>query len=123
MLFAGCSFCRNTVPLWCAGGFPPHPPLAVEASPMGPYCGYCGPLQPVFRCGMCGSVQYLLLLGMGPPPTPAFGNAQLVAPVVQAPEAASKGQVRSLIVECVKAFAGPAGKEFGHSMGVWMASQ
>jgi|SRR3954453_5491871 hypothetical protein len=118
MLVAGCSACRNMVPLMCAGGFPPHPPFPVEMTPFGPGCRFCGPLQPVFTCTICGTFQALYLPGMAPP-APAFGAPQLTAPVVQASQSAPKSEWRVLIETAVKEVAGSAGKQFGHDMGVW----
>ena len=124
MLFAGCSSCRSIVPLWCAGQFMPHAPMPVEPSPMGPYCQFCGQMPPIFLCTVCGTRQGLYMPGMAAPPAPAMGAAPLVAPVVQAPQAASHGEVHSLIMsfvrEGVKSMGGEVGQQAGQSMSAWM---
>jgi hypothetical protein len=124
MLFAGCSSCRSIVPLWCAGQVMPHMPVPVEPSPMGPYCRFCGQMPPIFTCMVCGTTQGLFMPGMAAPPAPAMGAGPLVAPAVQAPEAASQGDVRSLIMsfvrEGVSSMGEQVGQEVGQSMGAWM---
>ena len=125
MLFAGCSSCRSIVPLWCAGQFMPHVPVPVEPSPVGPYCQFCGQMPPIFLCTVCGTRQGLYMPGMAAPPAPAMGAAQLVAPVVQAPQAASHGEIHNLIMSFVREGVSAAGKGFGQqmgqSMGAWMS--
>ena len=53
-----------------------------------------------------------------------LGAAPLVAPVVKAPQAASEGDVRSMIKSLVREGVTSMGKEVGHelgqSMGAWM---
>ena len=125
MLFAGCSSCRSIVPLWCAGQFMPHVPVPVEPSPMGPYCQFCGQMPLIFLCTVCGTRQGLYMPGMAAPPAPAMGAAPLVAPVVQAPQAASHGEVHDLIMsfvrEGVSAMGKGVGQQAGQSMGAWMS--
>jgi hypothetical protein len=66
----------------------------------------------------------LYMPGMPAPPAPAMGAAPLVAPVVKAPQAASEGDVRSMIMSLVREGVTSMGKEVGHelgqSMGAWM---
>jgi hypothetical protein len=125
MLFAGCSSCRSIVPLWCAGQFMPHVPMPVEPSPVGPYCQFCGQMPPIFLCTVCGTRQGLYMPGMAAPPAPAMGAAPLVAPVVQAPQAASHGEVHDLIMsfvrEGVSAAGKGAGQALGQRVGAWMS--
>ena len=90
MLVAGCSNCRSIAPLWCAGQVMPHAPLYVEPSPMGPYCGWCGLMPPVFTCVQCGTTQGVYMTGMAVPR--ALGQG-LVAPVFAASEGTSQNQL------------------------------
>jgi hypothetical protein len=124
MLFAGCSSCRSVVPLWCAGQFMPHMPTPVEPSPAGPYCRWCGQMPPIFMCMVCGTRQGLYVPGMAAPPAPSMGAAPLVAPAVQAPQGASEGQVRGLIMTFVReglaSMGQQVGQDVGQSMGAWM---
>jgi hypothetical protein len=73
---------------------------------------------------VCGTTQGLFMPGMAAPPAPAMGAGPLVAPAVQAPEAASQGDVRSLIMsfvrEGVSSMGEQVGQEVGQSMGAWM---
>jgi hypothetical protein len=61
---------------------------------------------------------------MAAPAVPAMGAAPLVAPAVQAPQAASERDVRSLIMsfvrEGVSSMGEQVGQEVGQSMGAWM---
>jgi hypothetical protein len=122
MLFAGCSSCRSIVPLVCAGQFMPHMPTPVEPSPMGPYCPFCGQMPPFFTCTVCATTQGLFMPGMAAPPAPAMGAGPLVAPVVQAPQATSHGEVRELIMSFVREGVGAAGKAVGQGAGQTMAA-
>jgi hypothetical protein len=120
--YAGCSSCGSIVPLMCAGAFPPHMPMPVQASPMGPYCGYCGPLPPVFTCTICGTMQGLYLPGMAVPQAQRMGMP-LVAPVLQAPPGAPPNQLRSglkdVALEFLTSAAKQAGTNFGNQMTAW----
>jgi hypothetical protein len=118
MLFVGCSFCRSIGPLWCAGQLMPHMPVAVEPSPWGPACGFCGVMPPYFTCMNCRTVQLMYLAGTAPPQGMAPG--QLIAPVVQAPQHAGEGQVKKLIFAFVNEAVKGAGDEFGQRMVGWM---
>jgi hypothetical protein len=91
----------------------PHMPVAAEPSPYGPACGFCGVMQPYFTCMRCGAVQVMYLAGAAPPPAQAQG--QLVAPVVQAPQHASEGQVKGLLMEFAHAAVKSAGDQVGQS--------
>jgi hypothetical protein len=117
MLFVGCSSCRSIGPLWCAGQFMPHMPVAAEPSAWGPMCGFCGVMPPYFTCMRCGAVQWMYLVGTAPPQ--AMPQGQLIAPVVHAPQ--GEGQARSLIVELVHEAAKTAGGEVGNRLVAGMA--
>jgi hypothetical protein len=124
MLVAGCSNCRSVAPLWCAGQFMPHAPLYVEASPMGPFCGWCGQMPPVFTCFQCGTRQGLYTPGMAV--QRAMGPG-LVAPAFQASEGASPNQILRGLVGVAKVFlneaAKTAGQNMGNSMTAWNQPQ
>ena len=116
MLFVGCSSCRSIGPLWCAGQFMPHMPVAAEPSPYGPACGFCGVMSPYFTCMQCGAVQLMYLAGAAPPQA----QGQLVAPVVQAPQHAGQGDVKHLVMEFVTGVLKGAGDQVGQqAMGAW----
>jgi hypothetical protein len=119
MLFVGCSSCRSIGPLWCAGQFMPHMPLAAEPSARGPTCGFCGVMPPYFTCMRCGAVQWMYLAGT--PPPQAMPPGQLVAPVVQAPQNAGEGQVKGVVSEFVHAVVKSAGDEVGQRAAAGMA--
>jgi hypothetical protein len=93
----------------------PHVPMMVEPSPMGPYCGYCGPLQPVFMCTICGTVQGLYLQGQAAPPPQAPGM-QFIAPAVQAPQSAQSGNVAKLLEGFVGDVLSGVGKQLGQNL-------
>jgi hypothetical protein len=120
--FAGCSSCGSIVPLMCAGAFPPHMPTPVQTSAFGPYCPYCGPLPPVFTCSLCGTMQGLYVPGMPVPQVQRMGTP-LVAPVLQAPQGASSGQLQSglkkVAMEFLTAVAQQAGSNVGNQMYAW----
>ena len=94
-------------------------PMPAEPSPFGPACGFCGVMPPYFTCMRCGAVQWMYLAGASPPPQQAQG--QLVAPVVQAPQHADEGQVKSIVLEFVHAFAKSAGDQAGQRAMAGMA--
>ncbi len=119
MLFVGCSSCRSIGPLWCAGQFMPHMPVAAEPSPWGPTCGFCGVMPPYFTCMRCGAVQWMYLAGTAPPQ--ALPQGQLVAPVVQAPQGAGEGDIKSLLMKLANQAAKSAGDELGKRMAGWGA--
>ena len=130
MLFTGCSACRAILPLWCAGQFMPHAPLPMGASPMGPYCGFCGILPPVFVCTVCWTRQALYLPGAQfAPPVGVPGLSQYVAPVIQAPQGTSQNQLSGLFQnvasQFLKEFAGGFGNQLGQNaasgMSNWMS--
>jgi hypothetical protein len=102
MLFVGCSRCQSIGPYLCAGQFTPHMPMPAEPSPQGPFCRYCGPMAPMFVCGVCGTRQGLYMPGMPPPAPAGMGFAPLVAPVVQAPQGASATQVQGRMASVVR---------------------
>jgi hypothetical protein len=114
MLFAGCSNCRSIAPLWCAGQVMPHAPLYVESSPMGPYCGWCGPMPPVFTCFNCGTRQGLYMSGMAVPR--ALGQG-LVAPVFAASEGTSQNQLVRGLIGVAKVFVNEAAEQAGQNVG------
>ena len=103
----------------------PHVPVPVEASPMGPACGWCGPLPPIFTCMMCGTTQGLYLPGMSVPPAQGAGVAPLVAPVAQAPQNAAPGQLQGGFEHAANEFASSFGNQLGenlaNSMSAWMS--
>ena len=140
LLYAGCSRCGAVVPLWCAGQFMPHQPYPVAGTPMGPACGFCGPLRPVFTCTICWTPQMLYLPGSNFMQMSGFGGGgwgagpgaapnQLVAPVVQAQPGAAPNQLgdlfKSAATQFVKEFTGGFGKQFGQdaasAMSGWMS--
>jgi hypothetical protein len=92
----------------------PHAPLYVEPTPMGPACGWCGLMPPVFTCFQCGTRQGLYIPGM--PVQQAMGQG-LVAPVFQASEGASQNQIVRGVVGVVKVFLNEAAKTAGQNMG------
>jgi hypothetical protein len=114
VLYARCAFCGGIVPLWCAGSFMPHAPVAVAATPMGAYCSMCGVLPPMFACGFCGSQQYLVLPGMTPPAPAVPGMGQSYAPVVHEQPNAPK----NVLVDALE----HAAKGFGEAMGTQTAN-
>lgn len=120
--YAGCSSCGSIAPLLCSGAFPPHPMMAVQVSPMGAFCGFCGPLPPVFTCSFCGMTQGLYLPGM-PVSQAQRTGMPLMAPVVQAPQGAPASQVRSKLkdaaLDFVSAAAKSAGTNVGNEMSAW----
>jgi hypothetical protein len=126
MLYVGCSNCRRVDALWCAGQFMPHAPMYVEPSPMGPFCGVCGPLPQIFRCMYCGAVQAMYMPGMAAPQLTGPGSAQLVAPAFQAAPNASPSHVDSGLKQCANAFLSTFGKDLGHVaanyVGAWVNS-
>ena len=122
MLFVGCSRCRSIGPFMCAGTFAFHPPMPAEPSPSGPFCRMCGPMAPMFMCGVCGTRQGLFMPGMAAPPQQGFTGSQFVAPVVQAPQGASQGQVTSLLMTFAKRCVGSAGDQFGNDLGEAMGA-
>ena len=78
-------------------------------------------MAPMFMCGVCGTTRALYMPGMaGPPQT--MGGQQLVAPVVQAPQGASHGQVSSLLMTFVRETVGGAGNQFGNDLGQAMGA-
>lgn len=97
----------------------PHGPVPVEASPMGPCCGWCGPLPPAFTCMNCGTFQGLYLPGMAAPPA----QAPLVAPVVQASSQPSQSRFADLAMgmvrECMNSFGQQLGQNGANSLGAW----
>jgi hypothetical protein len=113
MLHAGCSRCQSVTTLICAGRFMVHPAVPVEPSPMGPACGWCGLLPPVFTCMVCGTTQGLYIPGMTVMPAQGAGIAPLVAPAVQAPQGASPAQVHGGLKEVGLEFISSFGKGFG----------
>jgi hypothetical protein len=125
MLYAGCARCQSVTTLMCGGQFMPHVPVPVEASPMGPACGWCGPLPPIFTCMVCGTTQGLYIPGMTVPPAQGAGVAPLVAPVAQAPPGASANQVHGGIKdagrEFVTSFSKGLGEEAAKVVGAWMS--
>jgi hypothetical protein len=114
MLVAGCSNCRSIAPLWCAGQVMPHAPLYVEPSPMGPYCGWCGLMPPVFTCFQCGTRQGLYMTGMAVPR--ALGQG-LVAPVFAASEGTSQNQLVRGLIGVAKIFVNEAAEQAGQNVG------
>jgi hypothetical protein len=120
MLYVGCSSCPNIAPFVCTGLAMFHPAMPTEPSPMGPFCGFCGVLPPVFMCGMCGTVQRLFVPGMSAPPTPTFGGPQLVAAAMQAPagKPPSRGAFQTLMVK----IADTAGERIGADIGQSVSS-
>jgi hypothetical protein len=88
-----------------------HPPVPFQPSPMGPYCGFCGPRPPIFTCGVCGMTQGLYMPGMPMPQVGGMGMAPLVAPVVQSPSGAppSPSEMRSAAGEFTRSAAKHAG--------------
>jgi hypothetical protein len=123
MLYVGCTRCGSVGPFLCAGKFMFHAPVPTEPSPMGPMCAWCGVLAPMFTCGVCGTTQGLYVPGMTVPPAQGAGIAPLVAPAVQAPEAASPHQLKSGFESAVNEFMGSFGKQLGqnvaNSMSTW----
>ena len=101
-----------------------HPPMPAEPSPVGPFCRMCGPMAPMFMCGVCGTTQGLYMPGMAAPPPQPMGGSSLVAPVVQASPNASQGEVKSLVMTFAKGCAGGAGRGAGNfledAMGAWL---
>jgi len=120
VLFAGCSNCRSIVPLFCAGKFMPHVPVPVEPSPMGPCCGFCGPMPPVFMCTICGTVQGLYMQGMSTQAMQQPGVGPLVAPVVQSHGSPSQSEFRHFVHELVGGLGSSLGGIAGQRMGAWM---
>jgi hypothetical protein len=108
VLYARCASCGSVVPLFCFGQFMPHPAAYVVATPMGPACGMCGPLRPIFMCSICGLQQYLFVPGAPPPVTPSAG--QNFALVVQAQPNASPTTLSGLFGEVASEFAGSFGE-------------
>lgn len=90
-----------------------HPPVPFQASPMGPYCGFCGPRPPMFTCSVCGTTQGLYMQGMAMPPAQGMGIAPLVAPVVQAPQGASPLQLQSELRSAAQDFRSGAARQLG----------
>jgi len=125
MLYAGCARCQSVTTLMCGGQFMPHVPVPVEPSPMGPACGWCGPLPPIFTCMVCGTTQGLYIPGMTVPPAQGAGVAPLVAPVAQAPPGASANQVHGGIKDAGREFVTSFGKGLGEEaarvVGAWMS--
>ena len=118
MLFAGCSNCQSIVPLWCAGQFMPHMPMPAEASPMGPYCGFCGPVPPIFTCMTCGARQWLFMPGARVPPPQVMGaGPPSIAPVVQASEHTNEHDLKSMCGKILSDFLGEAAKSAGRQFG------
>src|SRR3954453_17906664 len=115
MLMAGCSQCRSIAPLWCSGQFMPHAPLYVEPSPMGPLCGWCGLMPPVFTCFQCGTRQGLYMPGM--PAAQAARGQGLVAPVAATSEGASKHEVTDMLVHVAETFLKEGAKQWGQNVG------
>jgi hypothetical protein len=74
---------------------------------------------------VCGTRQGLYMPGMVTPPAAAGVAGPLVAPVVQAPQAASKSDIRSLMMtfvrEGVESLGDEVRRELGQSMGAWMS--
>jgi len=104
----------------------PHAPLPVGASPMGPYCGFCGILAPVFVCTVCWTRQALYLPGAPfAPPVGVPGLSQYIAPVVQAPQGAGQNQLSGLFQtaasQFVKEFAGGLGQQAASGMSNWFS--
>jgi hypothetical protein len=97
-------------------------PMPVQASPMGPYCQFCGPLPPMFRCTICGTVQGLYVPGM-PVPQVQRAGMPLVAPVLQAPQGAPQNDLRSglrkVAIEFLSSAAHSAGDNMGNQMTAW----
>ncbi len=100
-----------------------HPPVPFQASPMGPYCGFCGPRPPMFTCSVCGTTQGLYMPGMAVPPAQGMGIAPLVAPVVQAaPGAApSQGEMRSAAQDFRSGFAKQMGGYAADMVYAWVS--
>jgi hypothetical protein len=124
MLYVGCSRCRSVGPYYCGGQFMPHMPVPAEPSPMGPTCGYCGVMAPMFMCTVCGTTQGLYFPGMTVPPAQGAGVAPIVAPVAQAPANASPQQLQSGFGKAAEAFGSSFGRQLGenlaNSMSGWM---
>lgn len=95
---------------------------------MGPLCGVCGVISPVFRCMGCGTIQGMYMPGMAAPPAPYPGLPSLYAPVYQAPASAAPHEVQRGIKstaqvfcqEFVKGFAGQVGHDAANAMAGWM---
>ena len=120
MLYVGCSNCRSTGPLLCAGQFMPHVPMPAQPTPMGPQCPGCGAVFRNFTCGFCGMAQWLYMPGMPMPAAQAVGQGPPpVAAVVEAGANASAQDVTSkalkALTEIGTAFASSAGEQFGQS--------
>lgn len=92
----------------------PHAPLYVEPTPMGPACGWCGLMPPVFICMQCGTRQGLYMTGMAVPR--ALGQG-LVAPVVAASEGTSHSQVIDGLIGVAKTFVTAAAEQAGQNVG------
>lgn len=125
MLYVGCSRCGSVGPFLCGGKFMFHVPMPTEPSPMGPICAWCGVLPPMFTCTACGTTQGLYMPGMTVPPAQGAGVAPLVAPAVQAAEAASPHQLRSgferALSEAANSFGKQLGQNVANSMSTWMS--
>jgi len=70
----------------------------------------------------CGTTQMMYVAGSGfAPPMMPSGGPSTIAPVVQAPQGASGGQLTSLLMSAAKSFlsefAGHAGGQFGDEFG------
>jgi hypothetical protein len=127
MLYVACGACRNTNPLFCAGGFPMHPPMLAQQGPMCAQCPFCGPMLPFFVCGFCGLRQMMFFPSMPPMFAPQLmpGQMQALAPVVQAPAGMDGGQLNSLFAKSVSGFvtsaASQLGKDFAGAMSGWIS--
>jgi hypothetical protein len=122
VLHAGCSNCGVIVPLFCAGTVWPHLTLPVAGTPMGPYCGQCGPLAPVFICMHCGVRQGLYVPGMSAPPA-GLGAWSHVAPTVSANAGTGPGDLQRMVSSAagnfLDEFASQLGNELATCMGAW----
>jgi hypothetical protein len=122
MLYAGCANCQSVTTLVCTGQFMPHAAVAVEPTPMGPACAWCGLMPPVFTCFVCGTTQGVYFPGMTRPPAQGAGVAPLVAPVAQAPPNAAPHQLRSGFEQAAEQFASSFGKQLGQNLANSMSS-
>jgi len=107
MPYARCAYCGYIALLTCSGQFMPHQPMLVQISAMGPACGYCGPLPPIYTCPFMHT-QYLFLPGTSPMPQPGGGASY--APVVQAPPGTSEKGLNKAFTEILGKMAGEFGK-------------
>src|SRR5262249_17454631 len=111
MLYVGCSQCGAIGPYFCGGQYMPPVPGLAEPTPWGPACGYCGQMQPQFRCGRCFTTQWLVQQGAAMPQGYQWG--QPVAGVVQAPSGASHGQLTELLGQLLNGIGQGVGSSFG----------